>query len=149
MTPISASERASGPLSVTEVSPPAPLPADERPISDTPFHTTDLPATPQRDRRLSARLWVECPPHLLALGDGIEAEVIAYKRRIGSRWLLWRAGPAVHADARYGAVPIDAIDDPAQFVTYRLYPDGNGEGVGADGILHTRFRTWKESLRDN
>jgi hypothetical protein len=32
--------------------------------------------------------------------------------------------------------------------TFRLFPDGSGEGLGADGRRHTRFRTWKESLRD-
>lgn len=146
---ISGSEQSQGAAIVTETPPPPPLPADQRPISEESFHTADLPPTPQRDRRLSAHRWVECPPHLLTLGDGIDAEVIAYKRRIGARWLLWRAGPAVHADARYGALPLDAIDDPAQFMTYRLYPDGSGEGRGPDGAVHTRFRTWKESLRDN
>jgi hypothetical protein len=125
------------------------IPADQRPLVTDAFHTADLPPTPQRDRRLPADLWVECPPWLRDLGKGIDANVVAYKRRIGARWLLWRAGPAVDADARYGAVDVDAINDPTRFYTYRLYPDGSGEGVGPDGVLHTRFRTWKESLRDS
>jgi len=35
-------------------------------------------------------------------------------------------------------------------VTYafRLFPDGSGEGLGPDGGTHTRFREWKEALRD-
>jgi hypothetical protein len=126
-----------------------PLPSDQRPIVTEPFHTADLPPTPQRDRRLPADLWIESPPWLRQLGDDIAAETVAYKRRIGSRWLLWRAGPAVDADARYAAIDIDAIDDESRFFTYRLFPDGTGEGIGPDGVRHTRFRTWKESLRDN
>ena len=67
-----------------------------------------------------------------------------YKRRIG-RWLLWRAGPATGADARYMAI---ASDDLAERFTFRLFPDGNGDGLGPSGRSHTRFRTWKEDLRD-
>jgi hypothetical protein len=67
-----------------------------------------------------------------------------YKRRIG-RWLLWRAGPASRADARYLA--IDA-DDLARQCSYRLHPDGRGEGTGPTGQRHVRFRTWKEDLAD-
>jgi hypothetical protein len=68
--------------------------ADERPIDPTLVHTVDLPATPQRDRNIPARAWVEAPVALLTLGDDIDQPLVAYKRRIG-RWLLWRAGPAV------------------------------------------------------
>jgi hypothetical protein len=128
---------------------PAPLPADVRPVDETPYTTADLPPTPQRDRRMPASSWDECPPHLRDLGRDLGYELVAYKRRIGTRWLLWRAGPAVHADARYAAVDVDAIADPARFFTYRLFPDGSGEGTGPDGVVHTRFRSWKESLRDN
>jgi len=71
----------------------------------------------------------------------LEAE---YKRRIG-RWLLWRAGPATAADARYLAI---AADDLTVLHTFRLFPDGTGEGTGPSGTSHTRFRTWKEDLRD-
>ena len=71
--------------------------------------------------------------------------LVAYKRRIGP-WLLWRAGPARGADARYLAV--DSRDLSRQH-TFRLAPDGTGEGVGPDGVTHPRFRAWKESLRDD
>lgn len=138
-----------GPDETTEAIQAPVLPADERPVVTEPFHTEDLPPTPQRDRRLPAHLWVECPPHLLALGADFGVDLVAYKRLIGSHWLLWRAGPAVHADARYGAVDRNAIDDPDRFFVYRLFPDGTGHGFGPDGIGHTRFRTWKESLRDH
>ena len=43
---------------------------------------------------------------------------------------------------------IDAAD-PGRRFTFRLFPDGSGEGAGPDGRVHTRFRTWKESLRDD
>ena len=49
------------------------------------------------------------------------------------------------ADARYMA--IDA-DDLTRSYTFRLFADGHGDGIGADGTTHARFRTWKESLRD-
>jgi len=118
--------------------------ADERPIDPTPVHTVELPATPQRDRNIPARAWVEAPVALLTLGDDIDQPVVAYKRRIG-RWLLWRAGPAVKADARYMA--IDA-DDLTRHCTFRLFADGHGEGRRPDGARYERFRSWKEALRD-
>jgi hypothetical protein len=119
--------------------------AEQRPIDTTLVHTVDLPPTPQRDRNIPATAWVEAPSELLALGVDIAQPLVAYKRRIG-RWLLWRAGPAVKADTRYMA--IDADDLTRQF-TFRLFPDGHGEGRGPDGTTYERFRTWKEALRDS
>jgi hypothetical protein len=119
-----------------------PVPADDRPVDRTPVHTADLPATPLRDRNIPATAWVEAPDVLLALGNDIGAPLIAYKRRIGP-WLLWRAGPARRADARYLAVH---SDDLGTCHAFRLFPDGTGEGTGPSGASHTRFRTWKEDL---
>jgi hypothetical protein len=122
--------------------PPA-LRYDARPADRTPVHTADLPDTPTRDRNIVASAWIEAPAQLLALGDDLpdrpEAE---YKRRIG-RWLLWRSGPASGGDARYWAVD---RDDLSQQVTFRLFPDGNGDGLGPTGRRHSRFRSWKEDL---
>ncbi|HLF40832.1 MAG TPA: hypothetical protein VI854_05075 [Acidimicrobiia bacterium] len=118
---------------------------EDRPLVETDHHTEDLPATPQRDRTIPAGRWVEAPAELKSLGEDIGAPVVAYKRRIG-RWLLWRAGPAAKADARYMAL---ASDDLADQYTFRLFPDGTGEGIGPDGVRHTRFRSWKEALRDS
>lgn len=116
---------------------------DERPLDDTPLHTADLPATPVRDRNIPATAWVEAPPKLLMLGDDLpEKPVAEYKRRIGP-WLLWRAGPATDADARYLA--LDAAD-PTITHEFRLFPDGNGDGTGPSGERHTRFRNWKLDL---
>ncbi len=118
---------------------------DERPADDTPVHTDDLPATPTRDRNIVATAWVEAPAGLLDLGDDLPGRPIAeYKRRIGP-WLLWRAGPAKGGDARYWACPHDRLDEQ---YTFRLRPDGRGEGTGPSGVTHDRFRTWKEDLRD-
>ena len=116
------------------------LPYNERPADRTPIHTADLPPTPVRDRNIVAGAWIEAPELLLHLTP--EGE---YKRRIGP-WLLWRSGPASGADACY--VAIDSRD-VTRTHTFRLFPDGNGDGTGPDGSHHTRFRTWKESLRDN
>ena len=121
------------------------LPADERPIDPTPVHTADLPPTPIRDRNIPAEAWVEAPEGLLHLGDDIDQPVITYKRRLGD-WLLWRAGPAAKADARYMVVD---SNDLSRTFTFRLFPDGSGDGVGPSGAHHTRFRTWKEDLRDH
>ncbi len=118
------------------------LPADERPVDPTPVHTADLPPTPIRDRNIPAEAWVEAPPELLHLGDDIAQPLVTYKRRLG-RWLLWRAGPASRADARYLAV--DA-DDLSRQYAFRLYPDGSGDGEGPSGERHARFRSWKEDL---
>ena len=118
------------------------LPADERPIDPTPVHTADLPPTPIRDRNIPAAAWVEAPERLLHLGDEINQPLITYKRRIG-RYLLWRAGPATHADARYLAL---VADDLAEQYEFRLFADGTGDGVGPDGVRQRRFRLWKEAL---
>jgi hypothetical protein len=113
-------------------------------VDETPVHTADLPPTPLRDRNIPAGAWVEAPEDLRRLGDDIGRPLVAYKRRIGP-WLLWRAGPANKADARYMAIDAGDLD---RHHTFRLYPDGSGEGVGPDGVRYLRFREWKESLRD-
>jgi hypothetical protein len=80
---------------------------------------------------------------LIALGDDLPGHPEAeYKRRIGP-WLLWRAGPAAGGDARYWAA--DAGDLTRQR-TFRLFPDGSGDGVAVSGTRQTRFRAWKEDL---
>jgi hypothetical protein len=122
-----------------------PTPAEARPPTDRDWHTDELPATPQRDFLIPAERWVEAPAIVRGLGDDLGIGLVAYKRRIGD-YLLWRAGPAVGADARY--VAVDAADLGRAF-TFRLFPDGTGDGTGPDGSQHTRFRTWKESLRDD
>ena len=123
----------------------APLPADARPSDATPIHTAELPDTPTRDRNIPASAWVEAPASLSELGADLPGRPVAnFKRRIG-RWLLWRAGPANHGDARYWAGDAQDLDEAW---TFRLYPDGTGEGTGPSGERHVRFRTWKEDLRD-
>jgi hypothetical protein len=118
---------------------------DERPDDDTPVHTADLPATPVRDRNIPATAWVEAPDELRRLGDDLpDRPTAGYKRRIGP-WLLWRAGPASGGDARYWAARADDLETA---YTFRLFPSGDGEGTGPSGSRHTRFRTWKEDLRD-
>jgi hypothetical protein len=119
-----------------------PVPAEQRPPTDRDWTTAELPETPQRSFLIPATRWVDAPPELLRLGADIAADLVAYKRRIG-RYLLWRAGPARGADARYLAI---AADDLGRRFEFRLFPDGSGSGVGADGVQHSRFRTWKESL---
>jgi hypothetical protein len=121
------------------------LPADERPIDPTPVHTTDLPPTPIRDRNIPASAWIEAPVRLLTLGDDIGQPVVTYKRRLGS-WLLWRAGPASRANARYLALDSDDLDRQFEF---RLFTDGSGEGDGPSGTTHHRFREWKQDLHDH
>ena len=123
--------------------PPVALRYDERPDDHTPVHTAQLPDTPTRDRNIVATAWVEAPAELLALGDDLpDRPTATYKRRIGE-WLLWRAGPAVDADARYWAAD---RNDLTRQMTFRLFPDGTGDGIGPSGQRHTRFRTWKEDL---
>jgi hypothetical protein len=119
-------------------------PAEARTPTTRDWHTEELPPTPQRDFLIPVERWVEAPEAVRSLGDDLGIELVAYKRRIGD-WLLWRAGPARGADARYAAVD---SRDLARVFTFRLFPDGSGEGVGPDDATHPRFRAWKESLRD-
>jgi len=121
-----------------------PTPAEERPATDRDWTTAELPDTPQRDYLIPAERWIEAPAELRALGADFGVTLVAYKRRI-NRYLLWRAGPAVKADARYMAI---ARDDLNERWTFRLNPDGAGEGLGPDGRVHKKFRSWKEALRD-
>jgi len=121
-----------------------PIPAEQRHPTERDWHTDELPPTPQRDFLIPAERWAEAPADLRRLGADFGVSLVAYKRRIG-RFLLWRAGPASRADARYAAI---ASNDVGERYTFRLQRDGTGEGVGPDGRTHTRFRTWKEALRD-
>ena len=121
-----------------------PVAPEERPPVTRDYHTDELPPLPQRDYLIPAERWVEAPGELRELGAPFGVSLVAYKRRIG-RYLLWRAGPASRADAAYMAV---AADDLGERYVFRLRPDGTGAGVGPDGREHSRFRTWKESLRD-
>lgn len=124
---------------------PLPLRTEDRPLDTTRRATSGLPPTPQRDRRIESRSWNTAPSALHELGADIGQPAVIYLRRLGERWSLWRAGPAVDANTRYGAV--DLLDETTIY-TFRLYPDGHGTGIGPDGIEYDRFRTWKESLRD-
>ena len=119
-------------------------PAEQRRLVAHDVHTDELPDLPQRDSRIVASRWIEAPAGIRSLGADFGEEA-GYVRRIG-RYLLWRAGPAVHADARYGAV---RFDDLSVLLTFRLLPDGRGEGVGADGESHTRGRRGKHSLLES
>jgi hypothetical protein len=116
------------------------VPTEDRPLDHAPVSTNDLPDTPQRDRAIPATAWVEAPPELLSLDPPAR-----YLRRSGP-WLLWRSGPPSHADATYW---VARADDLSVQHTLRLFPDGSADGVGPSGARHTRFRAWKEDLRDN
>lgn len=121
------------------------IPAEARPPTTRDWRTEELPATPQRDYLIPVERWVDAPDAVRTLGDDLGIELVAYKRRIGD-WLLWRAGPASGSDARYAAID---SKDLSRVFTFRLFPDGTGEGVGPDGATQARFRQWKEALRDS
>jgi hypothetical protein len=118
---------------------------EERTLDTTPRTTSELPATPQRDRRIESPSWMTAPEALHRLGADIDQPAVIYLRRLGERWSLWRAGPAVDANSRYAAVD---LSDETTMYTFTLTADGTGSGVGPDGVTYDRFRTWKESLRD-
>jgi len=124
------------------------IPFSQRPPVERDVHTDELPPLPQRDSRIDASRWIEAPEIVRTLGDDLDPAdgptEAGFLRRIGP-WLLWRAGPPSGADARYAAVH---ADDLGRVFTFRLFPDGSGAGFGPDGVEHTRFRTWKEALRD-
>jgi hypothetical protein len=120
------------------------LPRSERPLDETPLHTAELPATPTRDRNIPATAWVEATSEILGLGSDLDGRPpTLFIRRIGP-WLLWRAGPPVDGDTRYGALH----EHTGTLHTFRLRADGTGEGAGPTS-RHDRFRTWKEDLRDH
>lgn len=113
------------------------MPAEDRPLDDTPRTTAQLPSLPQRDYAIAATAWVDAPTEVLALDPPAR-----YLRRIGT-WVLWRSGPPNHAHATYWAA---RADDLTQQLTFALEPDGTGIGFGPTGMRHDRFRTWKEDL---
>ncbi len=117
------------------------LPVTERPFVHDPVATEELPATPVRTHRIPASAWDEAPAELLGLADDLDTGEPPYYLRRVHRYLLWRAGPPV-GEARYLAI---AADDLSEWHRFSLH-GRTGEGVGADGRLHERFRTWKESL---
>ena len=101
---------------------------------------------PQRDYLIPATRWVEAPA---ALRDA--------RRRSRRRSRRVQAPdpqlPAVAGGAggarRRACTWRSTTRDLERRFTYRLFPDGSGEGIGPDGAVHTRFRTWKEALRDD
>lgn len=121
------------------------LPFDQRPLDATPVHTADLPDTPQRDRRIPAGAWIEAPNELLRLGEDLDGKEAGFIRRIHG-WLLWRSGPPAGGAARYLAIAGDALHVQHAF---QLDPEGAGRGAGPSGVVHDRFRAWKEDLRDH
>lgn len=123
---------------------PRSIPVEERPLDTTPIHTVDLPDTPQRDSAIEVSAWLEAPDELVHLSDDLGTTPARYLRRIGP-WLLWRTGPPRGANARYWVARSD--DLTTQF-TFDLFPDGSGSGDGPTEH-HTRFRSWKEDLRDH
>ena len=125
--------------------PPPSQKSDDRPFDYTPITLAELPSTPTRDRNIAASAWDEAPTQLLELGADFDGQpVAAFKRRLHG-WLLWRAGPT-RGPCRYLAL------DPRHLtygLTFELDGDGGAAGVGPDGIRHSRFRGWKEALRDH
>ena len=120
------------------------IPTEDRPPVDHDVRTEDLPPLPQRESMIPATRWIEAPDAVRHLGTGIGVELVAYIRTIHG-YLLWRAGRAAGERARYCAVRSTDLEERWFF---ELDADGNGSGTGPDGVEHTRFRTWKESLRD-
>lgn len=119
-------------------------PTEDRPPVDHDVHTDDLPPLPQRESMIPASRWIEAPPFVRDLGADIGVDLVCYIRRIGDH-LLWRAGRAAGEAARYCAL---SASDPDDHWFFSLDADGSGSGLGPDGVVHERFRTWKESLRD-
>ncbi len=124
---------------------PPSIPVEDRPADPGPFHTADLPPTPQRDRAIEATAWLEAPAELLGLADELGSAPARYLRRIGP-WLLWRAGPP--------GAPTPGTGWPAPTTWPPSSPSpssrtGPGAGVGPSGTTHDRFRSWKEDLRDH
>ncbi len=120
------------------------IPTEDRPPIDHDVHTVDLPPLPQRESMIPATRWIEAPAVVVHLGAGIGVAPVSYIRAIHG-YLLWRAGRAAGEPARYCAVRAADLEERWFFA---LDAEGNGRGVGPDGVEHTRFRTWKESLRD-
>ena len=120
------------------------VPTEDRPPVEHDVHTEDLPPLPQRESMIPVTRWIEAPDAVRHLGATIDVELVAYIRTIHG-YLLWRAGRAAGEPARYCAVRSTDLEERWFF---HLDADGNGTGTGPDGVEHTRFRTWKESLRD-
>jgi hypothetical protein len=134
---------------VTDPTPGKALKSDDRPFDFTPISLAELPDTPTRDRNIAASAWVEAPQVLLTLGQGLDGTPeAAFKRRLHG-WLLWRAGPT-RGPCRYLALEPGAESGTgAEHYVFELNGEGGATGHGPDGVLHDRFRAWKEALRDH
>ena len=104
---------------------------DERPIDNTPRHTTELPDTPTRDRNIPATAWIEAPAALLALGDD-----------------LWEARDddlvelATRELEALGLVPADAVENGWVVrvpKAYPMYDENYAERVAA-------IRAWLDTI---
>ncbi|MDG2111834.1 MAG: hypothetical protein P8N02_04365, partial [Actinomycetota bacterium] len=116
-----------------------------RPFDYTPITLAELPDTPTRDRNIAASAWDEAPQRLLELGADLDGRpVAAFKRRLHG-WLLWRAGPT-RGPCRYLALDPASLEEGHLF---ELDGEGGAAGLGPDGVLHDRFRSWKIALRDH
>ena len=119
--------------------------AEDRPIDPTPVHTVDLPATPQRDRTIPATAWIEAPAALLdsrarprSRARRVQAPdraVVALARRSrgeGERALRRARGRR----SRASSSPSGCI---RRATVKASVPTAS---------CTTRFRAWKEALRD-
>ena len=117
-------------------------PPADRPRLVTP---TSCPRRRSATSSIPAERWIEAPAD--AAGARRRPRDHARRLQAAHRPLPAVAGRArpTRADARYMAIAADDLDERW---TFRLFPDGSGEGVAPGGIAHRASARGRKILRD-
>ena len=90
------------------------------------------------------------PPYLIPAAEVVPAPWTAAETVERTRAFLVAAGQApIVMKRELDGFVMNRMQGALLEEAFRLFADGTGEGTCPSGEAHTRFRTWKEDLRDH